>query len=286
MIRYRGRNYGEDEIEFIRLLIAENPNASRWRLSKKLCEEWNWRQPNGVLRDMVCRGFMLELHRAGLIELPPAKWSNTNRSKLRKKVQLSIFDQTPVETKISQIDLKIRQVRRTPQDRLFNSLIEQFHYLGYTQPVGEHLKHIVFLDERPVACFAWSSAPRHIGCRDKFIGWDKDKRRGNINLIAYNMRFLILPWVKIPHLASHLLSRMAKVVPVDWQCIYNHPIYFLETFVDTELFAGTCYKAANWIYLGQTTGRGKNDHTHKINRSIKAVHGYPLRKDFREILCR
>ncbi len=139
---------------------------------------------------------------------------------------------------------------------------------------------------RPIACFSWSSAPRHIGCRDRFIGWPAGVRRNNIGLIAYNSRFLILPWVRVRHLASHLLGRMVKIVPIDWQRLYHHPIYFLETFIDTEKFEGTCYRAANWIYLGRTTGRGKNDHTHKPNRSIKAVWGYPLAREFREELNR
>jgi hypothetical protein len=157
--------------------------------------------------------------------------------------------------------------------------------LGYCHPVGEHLKYIVFTRGRAIACFAFSSAPRHIGCRDKFIGWSQNIRKKNLHLIAYNSRFLILPWVCVRNLASHLLSKMSKVLSADWERIYNHPIYFLETFVDTtEGFKGTCYKAANWIYLGDTTGRGKNDQTHKPNRSIKAVWGYPLSKNFRELL--
>lgn len=131
----------------------------------------------------------------------------------------------------------------------------------------------------------WPSV-RRLGCRDRFIGWPARVRRQNLHLIAYQSRFLILPWVQVPHLASHLLGRMARVLPKDWQRVYHHPVYFLETFVDLERFKGTCYRAANWIYLGKTTGRGKDDQTHKPNRSIKAVWGYPLTKDFREHLCK
>ncbi len=180
--------------------------------------------------------------------------------------------------------LTIRQVRRTAYEKLFNSLIAHHHYLGYCQPVGEHLKYLIFIGDKPIGCFAWSSAARHIGCRDRFIGWPLNIQQKNLHLIAYNCRFLILPWVHIYCLASHLLGRMAKILPVDWQKMYNHPIYFLETFVDTQRFKGTCYRAANWIYLGDTTGRGKNDQTHKPNRSIKAVFGYPLSENFRELL--
>jgi len=284
-IKYQGRIATSEDIEFIKELIRGNPADSRRRLSKKLCEAWNWVQPNGALRDMVCRGFLLQLHRAGYIKLPPIKVKPNNPLAKRKRPLKVDVDQTPICTKLSKIQpLEIRQVRRTPYEKLFNSLIDRHHYLGYCHPVGEHLKYIVFTEGRPIACLSWSSAPRHIGCRDKFICWSADIRKKNLHLIAYNSRFLILPWVQIRHLASHLLGRVAKVVSADWERVYSHRIYFLETFVDTERFRGTCYKAANWIYLGDTTGRGKNDQTHKVNRSIKAVWGYPLSVDFREVL--
>jgi hypothetical protein len=284
-VKYRGVIAGAEDIEFVRRLIAENPHDSRRALSKKLCREWNWVQSNGTLRDMVCRGFMLRLEEAGHIKLPPRRFTPANPLVDRKKPTRIDIDESPIETTLSQIQpLEIKQVRRTGFEKLFNGLIEDHHYLGYCQPVGEHLKYVVFTGARPIACLAWSSAPRHIGCRDRFIGWSADVRKKNLRLIVSNIRFLILPWVRVTALASYLLGRMARVVPVDWQRIYNHPVYFLETFVDTERFKGTCYKAANWIYLGETTGRGKDDQTHKVNRSIKAVWGYPLSKDFREIL--
>lgn len=284
-IKYQGKIATYEDIEFIKRLIDRNPADSRRKLSKKLCEAWNWVQPNGALRDMVCRGFMLQLHRAGYIKLPPIRVQPNNPLVNRKRPLKVDVDQTPICTKLSKIQpLKIQQVRRTSYEKLFNSLIDRHHYLGYCHPVGEHLKYIVFTEGRPVACLSWSSAPRHIGCRDKFIGWSADIRKKNLQLIAYNSRFIILPWVQLRNLASHVLGKVAKVVSADWERVYSHPIYFLETFIDTEKFAGTCYKAANWIYLGNTTGRGKNDQTHKVNRSIKAVWGYPLSVDFREVL--
>jgi hypothetical protein len=143
---------------------------------------------------------------------------------------------------------------------------------------------MVFSGSRPIACLAFSSAPRHIGPRDRFIGWDKKKRRENIHLICYNLRFLILPWVKVPYLASHLLAEISKILPTDWNKLYCHPVYYIETFVDKSRFSGTCYKAAGWHYLGDTTGRGKNDNTGKPNRGVKAIYGYPLVKDFRQKL--
>jgi hypothetical protein len=285
-IKYRGRVATSEDVTFIKALIAANADDSRRALSVKLCKAWKWVQPNGTLKDMVCRGFMLQLHRAGYIKLPAKKCSPHNPFVKRKKPAEIGIDQSLVSTALKNIrPLKLLQVRRSGLEKLFNSLIDNYHYLGYCQPVGEHLKYIVFAGKRPISCLAWSSAPRHIGCRDRFIGWDADSRRNHIHLMAYNTRFLVLPWVRVSHLASHILGQIARVLPADWQRIYHHPVYYLETFVDKERFKGTCYKAANWIYLGDTTGRGKNDQTNKSNRSIKAVFGYPLTSDFRKHLC-
>jgi hypothetical protein len=285
-LSYRGRIVTETDVVFIRQLIAEHPAASRLSLSKKLCEAWNWKQPNGALRDMVCRGLMLQLHRAGLIELPPVRYVPPNplasRKAERSKPTPWLVDTTPLCLRLAEIlPIEFRQVRRTWEEPLFNSLIERFHYLGYTQPVGEHLKYLVYALGRPIAGLAWSSAPRHLGPRDRFIGWSAEGRRKNIRFLAYNTRFLILPFVKVEHLASHILGRMARLLPEDWRRIYGHPVYYLETFVDPERFRGTAYRAANWIVLGTTTGRGKDDQTGKPNRSLKEVLGYPLTKDFR-----
>jgi hypothetical protein len=169
---------------------------------------------------------------------------------------------------------------------LRGALLQAHHYLGYTRPVGEHLKYLVYAKGRPIACFAWSSAPRHLGPRDRFIGWSAQARRANIRFIAYNSRFLVLPWIEVRHLASHLLGGMAKRLSSDWEAVYAHPLYYLESFVDPERFAGTCYRAANWLFLGRTTGRGKADQTKKPNRSRKEVLGYPLTAHFRQRLCR
>ena len=283
--KYRGKIASVEDVEFIQKLIDENPSDSRRVLSAKLCEAWNWRQANGALKDMVCRGFMLELHRAGYIRLPEKKFTPDNPFVNRKKPVKIDIDQTPVCSALKKlVPLKFCQVRRHGSEELFNCLMEQYHYLGYCQPVGEHLKYIVFAAQRPVACLAWSSAPRHIGCRDRFIGWSKPIREKNLHLMAYNSRFLILPWYKVSYLASHILGRMVKIVADDWQKFYGHNIFFLETFVDTERFFGTCYRAANWIYIGKTCGLGKNACSKKVNRSIKAVWGYPLSKDFRRQL--
>lgn len=283
--RYRGKNYTKEQLAFIRRLIVENPLDSRYALSKKLCLAWNWVQDNGALRDMVCRSFMLELYRAGHIVLPPKKRNTINNLAERKRPPLVLVDQTPVTGRLAEIgSIEFRQVRRQTGEKLCNSLIEQFHYLGYVQPVGEHLKYLISAAGRPIACLTFSSVPKHIGSRDRFIGWSPEVRLQNRHLMAYNSRFLILPWVQVRYLASHLLSRVARIIAGDWQALYHHPVYFLETFVDTERYVGTCYYAANWQFLGKTTGRGKDGNSHQPNRSIKDVLGYPLSKDFRQKL--
>jgi len=178
----------------------------------------------------------------------------------------------------------IHPVRRTADEPLFNSLMEHHHYLAYEQPVGEHLKYLAWAQGRPIACLAWSSAPRHLGSRDRYIGWSAEARRRNIRFIAYNTRFLILPWVRVPHLASHILGKVTRALSDDWERMYGHPVYFAETFIDPGRFRGACYRAANWQLLGLTTGRGKNDQTNRPNRPVKEVLGLPLTRRFREYL--
>jgi hypothetical protein len=286
-LSYRHRVITDEDLVFIRKLIADHPDSSRRNLSERLCEAWNWVQANGALRSMVCRGLMLMLHRQGLIELPPVRRVNRNPFLERSAPVAVTVDEAALSTSLANLGtLEVRQVRRTPDEAVFNGLMQQHHYLGYTQPVGEHLKYMVFAEGRPIACLAWSSAPRHLGSRDRFIGWAASARLANIRLLAYNTRFLILPWVTVPHLASQLLGRIARRLSADWQSVYGHPIYFLETFIDPQRFRGTCYRAANWTFMGVTTGRGKDAPTYEPNRSIKQVLGYPLVKDFRQRLSR
>ena len=286
LLRYRGRVVTSEDAAFIRELIAKNPGESRRRLSAKLCEAWGWKQTNGSPCDMVCRSLMLVLARAGHIELPPVKRRPPNNVVRHARPPGAEVDCAPISGSLKDLlPLTIRQVRRTSEEPLFNGLMQAHHYLAYTQPVGEHLKLMVFAGSRPVALFAWSSAPRHLGPRDRFIGWPIQARKSNIRFIAYNSRFLILPWVRVPHLASHLLGRVARMLSAEWEKVYGHPLYLLETFIDPSRFKGTCYRAANWIPLGLTTGRGKDDRTHRgPNRTLKDVLVHPLVEDFREQL--
>ncbi|MEK6718644.1 MAG: Druantia anti-phage system protein DruA, partial [candidate division NC10 bacterium] len=279
-MRYRGREIGSAEVVSIRELIAGHPEMSRRALSLVLCEAWHWKQDNGALRDAVCRGLLLMLHRAGHITLPPPRIQSTSSFFQRRTPPQVEVSTEPLEASLRALGpITIRQVRRTPEETLVNGLVQQHHYLGYRQPVGEHLKYLVTAQGRPMACFCWSSAPRHLAPRDQHIGWSPATRQANLQLVAYQTRFLILPWVRVPHLASHLLGRMSRQLSDDWERVYAHPIYFTETFVDPERNRGTCYRAANWTALGLTTGRGKDDLTHAPNRSLKLLFGYPLVRD-------
>ena len=267
----------------MRQFIAEHPTLSRWALSRQLCEVWQWKQANGILCDALCRGLLLMLERGGAIELPAARGHFPKR--LEQRPEPLVPDNRPVRGLLKDLGtLEFQQVRRTPQEALFNSLLEQYHYLRYQQPVGEHLKYLVSAEGQVIACLAWCSAPRHLASRDRFIGWSAEARKRNLRLLAYNTRFLILPWVQVPHLASHILGRMAKIVPRDWQQMYAHPVYWLETFIDPARFKGTCYRAANWQWLGSTTGRGHNARTKKRTQPVKELFGLPLTARFRQLL--
>jgi hypothetical protein len=290
VLRYRGRNLTDADVQYVREMIAAHPERNRMHLARLLCDVWDWlRQGNGVRREMVARGLMLALHRAGHIELPPPQRPDNNHLRRphaeRAAPHPVEVDRSPLVTSLKMLGpLVFFQVRRSPLEALFNWLLASEHPLGFVRPVGEHLKFMVFAGLRPVALFAWSSAPRHLGPRDRYIRWSKEQRRQNIRFVAYNTRYLIPPWVQVPHLASHVLSRMTRMLPQEWEKVYSHPVYFAETFVDPTRHRGTCYLAANWVLMGRTTGRGKDDHTYKPNRSLKDVWGLPLIENFRERL--
>jgi hypothetical protein len=285
ILTYRGRSVTDADVAFLRKLIAEHPAMHRKALSQEVCRAWDWRQPNGVLKDGVCRGLLLALHRDGHLQLPPPRSRHINRPEWRRQAADVPIDRTPLRVSLREIQpLSFQQVRRTLEEPLFNAILAQHHELGYVQPVGEQLKYLVYAGDRLVAALSWSSAAHGLSCRDRFIGWSSEAKRKNRHLLAYNSRFLIPPWVQVPHLASHVLGRMARLLPLDWQRIYGHPVCFLETFVDPTRHRGTCYRAANWIVLGQTFGRGHRQATKTPNRPVKLVLAIPLVKSFRELL--
>ena len=286
LLSFRGRQIREADVVFLREILSQNPGLSRRRLSVKVCQAWNWVQPNGQTRDMVCRGLMLALHRAGHIELPAKRSSPLNNAIRHRRVsEVQPCDTTPIEGSLAALgSLEIRLVRRAEGEKLFAHLLSRHHYLGYSRPVGEHLKYLVVAGARPIACMGWNSAPRQLNLRDQFVGAPKEAYRHNLHLIAYNSRYLILPWVKVPHLASHLLGRIARRISADWQALYHHPIHLLESFVDIERFRGTCYRAANWTALGRSAGLGTKSKPGQPACSIKELWVYPLGKRFHERL--
>jgi hypothetical protein len=233
---------------------------------------------------MACRELLLTLNRKGLITLPP-RLSSANNEKRNRTIPAVHIDRSPLQEKLASLGLvDLKPVRNTKLEPLYNSLIQQHHYLGYRQIVGNHLKYIAFIGNRPVACLGWGSAAWKLKSRDTFIGWDAKTKENNLHFVANNTRFLILPWVSVKCLASKLLALNARKICADWLNTYNYPLYLLETFIERNRFKGTCYKAANWILTGQTKGTAKRGHDHLFHGNIKDVYLYPLRKNFREKL--
>lgn len=286
LLTYRGRQIRQADVIFLRELIAQNPDLSRRALSAKVCQAWNWVQPNGQMRDMVCRSLMLVLHRAGHIQLPAPRIQAVNNAiRHRRVTALEFCDTTPIEGSLASLGpLSIRLVRRADGEDVFNHLLKEYHYLGFSRPVGEHLKYLVLCGDRPLACMAWNSGPLKLTLRDEFVGAPRQAYAHNLHLIAYNSRYLIAPWVHVRHLASHLLGRIVRRISGDWQSFYHHPLHLLESFVDIERFKGTCYRAANWTCVGRSVGRGTKSKTQGKNTSIKELWVCPLHEEFRQKL--
>lgn len=279
------REIGNSDIELIKHLIRDNPGQGRTYLSKQLCKIWDWRTASGQYRDILCRDLLRRLEKRGLIELPPPlsaarRAGYTNN--LKKIAAQGIFPITQSLGDFSGIEFFM--VRGTPQERLYNRIIHSFHYLGYHQGSGEQLKYIIRGDGDVLGCIGFGGAAYKVSVRDRYIGWNRQQREENLPMIVNNTRFLILPWVHIPNLASFILGRISRRIAGDWRAYYNHDIVLMETFVERERFPGSCYKAANWKYLGYTKGRGRNDRYSTHSVPIKDVYIYPLVKAFRERL--
>jgi hypothetical protein len=238
---------------------------------------------------MVCRSLMLILHRAGHIQLPEVRQISRNPivERHRPKELEDTFDRSEIASSTKDIyqSIEMKQVRKTELEPMFNSLIQSHHYLGYTNPIGEHLKYLFILDGRPIACALWTSSALRIKPRDDYLGWCPVARDANVRMIAYNSRFLVLPWVRVKYLASHLLGRMSREISGDWYSLYNHPIHLLETYIDPERFKGSCYRAANWKMVGLTKGQGIRGKPNVKDRSEKEMFVYPCSKNHRKQLC-
>lgn len=283
----RGRVIGQEELKLIRELISLHWSKGRKVISQELCRIWDWRQHNGLLKEQVCRILLVRLERMRLIELPPQKHpdNNAKRSYYRPPKIPPSFPQKPLEGRLKDFPpIELKMVRGSPWESLWNWLVYHYHYQNYRLSVGAHLKYLAFLDTCPVACLAWGSTVPSLKCRDDFIGWSPKAKRKNLYLILNNTRYLILPWVKIKFLASHLLSKNIQRIAKDWLGFYGHPIYLLESFVDRNRFSGACYRAANWLYIGQTKGYCKKRDRFIFHGDLKDVYLYPLVKDFRRYL--
>lgn len=284
----QGRKIISDDIHLIQQLLYNNPSWGRTKLSEELCKIWNWRTPKKQLKDMACRSLLLKLERLGYIVLPARKRKSTNAYRNRSYTSVPhTTDKICCNIK-TLIPIQITPVHQRADDLpLFNCLLSQYHYLGYRNSVGQNMKYLVRgAAGRPLACLLFGSAAWKTAPRDTFIGWSQSTRESNLKYLTNNMRFLILPWVKVPNLASHILSGVSRRIHSDWIDKYGHPIYLLETFVDRSRFSGTCYKAANWILTGQTKGRTRSDKNYTVRVPVKNVYVYPLTKNFRQELCR
>ncbi len=283
----QGRSIETAEVDRIRRLLAEHHDWNRTRLSRELCAAWNWRNDRGRPKDMACRTLLLKLERRGLIVLPPRRNPPVNGARNRSMPLLD-HDRSPVVGSLRELlPVSISIVDGEADERaIFKSLIAQHHYLGLRNTVGENLKYLVrdsrgrLLGALLFGSAAWQTKPR-----DTFIGWSVQARRSGLSHITNNTRFLIPGWVRVPHLASHILSRVSRRIDADWQKKYGHRIHLLETFVDRHRFLGTCYRAANWLCVGQTQGRTRNGPRGASPAPIKDVYVYPLSKHFRRELC-
>jgi hypothetical protein len=283
----QGRALHAEDTELIRSLLAEHGDWCRTRISEELCRRWDWRNGQGRFKDMAARTLLLKLERAGLIQLPKRRGPSSNGFRNQnpplvahatESIRCALRDLRPLAVSVVEPG--------TADLRLFNCLLHRYPYLGHRNTVGENLRYLV-RDRlgRPAACALFGSAAWKCADRDAFLGWERGARERNLQRLTNNTRFLVLPWVVVPHLASHVLGLMARRIRADWQAKYGHPVHALETFVDRDRFRGTCYRAANWLRIGATRGRTRNDREHRIRAAVKDVYLYPLVEDFRRELC-
>ena len=279
-----GRSVTWDDVQMIRTLIADHSTALRTELSRKVCLAWHWINPGGELKEMSCRVLLLKLHRAGAIQLPEPKNGNNNGKKF---LQLTVEGEpgAPITSPVGRMQpIQLERVLTKNDSYLWNELIERYHYLGYTPLPGAQIRYLIRSSDGLLGVIGFSAAAWKVQPRDTWIGWSTSVQKNNLHMIVNNSRFLILPWVNSKNLASHILSLCAKQLPHDWQQAYGYSPILMETFVEKDRFAGTCYKAANWTFVGVTKGRGKLDRTYQFALPIKDIYLYPLNRKFRKVL--
>lgn len=284
--RYCGRSFTLNEIEIIRKIISQDPTRTRSKISKLVCQTLQWFKPDGGLKDMSCRVAMLRMYEDGLISLPPARKTVPPNKGCRIEYTQDTAPGKSITEPVDKLqNLKMSLVSSKNQSRIWNEYIHRYHYLGYKTLPGAQLRYFIYLDGSIIALLGFGAAAWKVAPRDQFIGWSPQQREQKLHLIVNNARFLILPWVHSSNLASKTLSMASKQLPKDWLQIYNYQPVLLETFVLIDRFEGTCYKAANWTYVGITKGRGKLDRLNIACLPRKKVWLYPLRKNFKELLC-
>lgn len=280
----RGRRVDEQDLAVIRSLLSNPSCTGRSQLSRQLCHAWNWIQPDGALKEAACRALLLQLELRGLLVLPPRKSGGVGR---RSSSRVSLRLPLPLAPELRALQTipegSLLRLAGASDISLYKNLLNTHHYLGYRSEVGHNMRYLAQVGEHPLACLGWAAAAQKVACRDRFIGWSAEQRLKRLHLVANNTRFLVIP--RVPHLASHLLAANTRRLSADWQARHGYAPVLLETFVDTTRFKGTCYKAANWIFAGLTQGRGKYDRHTLRPETVKAVWLYPLRKDFRQVLC-
>ena len=277
----RGRHFAPEELQEIRAVVEGSPGDHRFAISKKVCEVLDWRQPNGRLKDRACRDVLARLHDFGLVRLPPPRRPPVKRRPVPITEESAARPAPSIQPRdIDRASFSIvTGSGNAMQERLWNEYVERYHYLGYGVPLGPHLKYFVNVRQEPIACLAFSGAAWRVEARDRWIGWSDEQRRHNLTYVVNNSRFLIFPWIKIPNLASRLLSLASKRLPDDWLGRYAFSPLLLETFVHTDRYRGTCYRAANWILAGHTKGRGRMDRQFQADVPKKAMLLFPLVKD-------
>jgi hypothetical protein len=279
LLRYRNREVTSADLEFLRLQCASW--ATRGEIAQAICEAWEWRQANGSPSRYACADLLLRLEERGLLKLPPRampRGPRSRRSFSSLPLPVDLIALTGLEVRDPDADLSKLCVRRIESDERvgWRLYMERYHYLGERPIVGEHLLYAAFLEGELVALLGWASAAFRAPLREAYVGWDETTKRRRLHLVANNVRFLILPWVRVRHLASKVLALNLRRLSADWQAVWKHPVLLAETFVDTTRFRGTCYRAANWVYLGQTAGRSKRGNTYSTGSSKKALFVYPL----------
>ncbi|MCD6402121.1 MAG: DUF4338 domain-containing protein [Anaerolineales bacterium] len=287
-ITCQGRLIPQSELRWLRNIVQEHPCWSRHKITKHICSQWEWRTHSGQLKTFAARSMIDKLELRGLLNLPPIRvayrrsprppFSKGFIAPELKQIQKSLNDLTPLSIHIP--------TPNSYEDNCVGYFLNRYHYLGFNQTVGENIKYLVRdRSGQNVACLLFGSAAWKTAPRDSFIGWSREVREVNINFITNNTRFLILPQVRVPHLASHILGRIMHRIQKDWKSKYAHPIQMVETFVERDLFRGTCYKAANWLCVGQTKGRSRQDQHAKLSVPVKDILLYPLTKNFKQALC-